>query len=131
MRSFLLTVAITLLLGGSTFAVAQPSETVSIKVNHQKSVARGRINVRFAEMVEDSRCPRDVQCVQAGNATVKIRVSRGRKTEILTISTDARNGGSASFEGYKFRLVSLTPEPRSNIRINPDGYVAKIEVTKS
>lgn len=130
MRSFLLTLATTLLFSVSTFASAHSSETVSIKVKHQKNVAHGRINVRFAEMVEDSRCPRDVQCIQAGNATVKIRVSRGRRAETLTISTDPRSG-KAAFEGYEFRLVGLTPEPRSNIRINPDGYVAKIEVTKS
>src|SRR4051794_21456598 len=129
MRSFILTIAATLILGGFTFAEAQATETVKLKINHQRNVASGRISVRFVKMEEDSRCPRDVQCIQAGNAKVRVRVSRGRKAEVLTLSTDARND-MASFEGYEFRLVGLTPEPRSNIRINPDGYVATLEVSK-
>jgi hypothetical protein len=129
MRSFILTFFATLLLGGFAFASAQAVETTKIKVNHQKNVASGRINVRFVKMVEDSRCPRDVQCIQAGNAQVRIRVSRGRKTKVLTLNTD-EHSGIASFEGYEFRLVGLTPEPRSNIRINPDGYIATVEVSK-
>ena len=129
MRSFILAIAFTLLLGGYTFASAQRTETVRIQVNHAKSVARGRINVRFAKMVEDSRCPKDVQCIQAGNGQIRIRVSRGRRAEVLTLNTNLRNE-TASFEGYEFRLVRLTPEPRSNIRINPNGYVATIEVSR-
>lgn len=130
MRSFLLSTAMMLLLGVSAFAVSQSSETVKVKVNHSKNVAHGRINVRFATMVEDSRCPQDVQCIQAGNASVRVRVSRGKRAEVLTLSTDERKG-IAKFEGYEFKLVGLTPEPRSNIRINPSGYVATIEITKN
>jgi hypothetical protein len=129
MRSFILTIIATLLLGGFTSVPAQAAETIKIKVNHQKNVVGGRVSVRFAKMIEDSRCPHDVQCIQAGNARVSIRVSRGKKSEVFTISTDPRNE-IAHFEGYEFRLVSLSPEPRSNIRINPDGYVATIEVSK-
>ena len=129
MRSFILVTAFTLLFSGFTFASTQRTETVRVQVNHAKNVARGRINVRFTKMIEDSRCPRDVQCIQAGQAKIRVRVSRGRRADVLTLSTDPRNG-VASFGGYEFRLTALTPEPRSNIRINPNGYVATIEVTK-
>jgi hypothetical protein len=80
-------------------------------------------------MVEDSRCPRDVQCIQAGNAQIRISVSRGRRADILTLNTDTRDR-TAEFEGYEFKLVRLTPEPRSNIRINRNAYVATIEITR-
>jgi hypothetical protein len=70
-----------------------------------------------------------VQCIQAGNARVRIRVARGRRASVLTLNSNLPNP-SATFEGYEFKLVGLTPEPRSNIRINPSGYVAQIEVTK-
>lgn len=129
MRSFIFAIAFTLILGGLTFASAHRTETVRIRVDQQKNVARGRINVRFVKMVEDSRCPRDVQCIQAGNAQIRIRVSRGRRADILTLNTDTRDR-IAEFEGYEFKLVRLTPEPRSNIRINRNAYVATIEITR-
>jgi len=129
MRSFIFAIAFTLLFSGFTLAAAQRTETFRVRVNHGKNAARGRINVRFLKMIEDSRCPRDVQCIQAGNAKIRIRVSKGRRAEILTLNTDRRND-VATFGGYEFRLTALTPEPRSNIRINPNGYVATIEVTK-
>jgi hypothetical protein len=128
MRSLLLALAVTFLLGG-TLVSAQRVETVRIQVNHQKNVARGRINVRFVKMVEDSRCPRDVQCIQAGNAEIRVRVSRGKRADVLTLNTDTRKE-TPTFEGYEFRLLALTPEPRSNIRINPSGYVATIEIRR-
>jgi hypothetical protein len=129
MRTFIFAVVLTLLTVGYTSAAPRPDETISIKVNHSKSLAGGKINVRFVEMVEDSRCPRDVQCIQAGNARVRIRVAHGRRATVLTLNSNLPNP-SATFEGYEFKLVGLTPEPRSNIRINPSGYVAQIEVTK-
>src|SRR5262245_22413911 len=42
-----------------------------VEVEH--SAARAR----FAELIEDSRCPVGVQCIQAGRARVRLEVLRG------------------------------------------------------
>lgn len=114
-------------MGGTSFAGTQPSKSVAVKVNHEKSIARTGMRVKFVEMVEDSRCPKDVECIWAGNAKIKVRVSKNGRSKIIELNTGIENK-DAQFAGYEFKLTGLTPEPRSNIRINRSGYVATIEV---
>ena len=128
MRSFIFAITLTLLLGGFTFASAQ-TDTVRVRINNDAMARRGRINIRFVALVEDSRCPRDVQCIHAGNARIRVRVTRGGRSQVLILNTDGQ-GRSTTFAGHQFRLVGLTPEPASNIRINRNGYVATIEVSR-
>ena len=129
MRSFIFAITLTLLLGGFTFASAQ-TDTVRVRINRDAMARKGRVNIRFVALVEDSRCPRDVQCIQAGNARIRVRVTRGGRSQVLVLDTDLRGNRPDVFAGHEFRLVSLTPEPASNIRINPNGYVATIEVKR-
>jgi hypothetical protein len=105
-------------------------QSVSIGVHHETAVPRAGFKIKFAEMVEDSRCPADVNCVWAGNAKVKIEVRRGRrlaKTFELN-STTAPN--VIKYNGYEIKLKELTPLPRTNARIDPDKCEAVFEITK-
>jgi hypothetical protein len=127
MRFFALNLLILFAFGA--FAVeAASAETVRVQVKHQTR-ARAGIKVRFVEMVEDSRCPVDVQCIQAGNAKITIEVTKGRRSKTLELNTNSMRS-AATFEGYRFQLRRLTPEPRSNIRVNRNGYVATIQIDR-
>ena len=110
--------------------VARRADTLKVQVNHEKRFAKSKLSVKFVELVEDSRCPADVQCIWAGNAKIKIRVStKGGRSHDLTLDTNGPNQ-TVSAEGYSIKLVGLTPVPRSNIRINRFGYVATLEAVK-
>jgi hypothetical protein len=115
----------------STLAAShRRGQSVTILIHQEKAVPNAGFKIKFSEMVEDSRCPADVQCVWAGNAKVKIEVRRGRglsKTFELN-STTAPN--VVKYNGYEIKLKELTPRPRTNARINPDKYEAVFEITK-
>ena len=96
----------------------------------QRSVTGTPIKVKFLEMVEDSRCAADVQCVWAGNAKIKVEVMKGNKSEVMELNSALPNP-DGEFAGYRFKLMKLTPAPRSNIRIDQSKYTATIEVTKT
>jgi hypothetical protein len=131
MKSFFVALLIFIgLSGAATDVRAQPATSVSVKIGTEKAAGRANIRVKFLEMIEDSRCPRDVQCIQAGNARVRVRVSRNGRAETLVLNTSMRSE-PAVFAGYRFELTALTPEPGSNIRINRNGYVAPISVKKA
>ena len=108
---------------------ARKGDTLKVQVNHEKRFARSKLSVRFVELVEDSRCPVDTQCIWAGNAKIKIRVSKNGRSHDLTLDTNGPNQ-AVTAEGYTLKLVGLTPAPRSNIRINRNGYVATFEAEK-
>lgn len=115
--------------GVFTHAPAQSGQEISVKVKRTAS-AKGGLRVQFVEMVEDSRCPTDAVCVWAGNAKIRIRVTKNGRSKVLELNSGLEPR-TATFAGYSFELKALTPEPRSNVRIDPNGYVAKIKVSRA
>lgn len=127
----LLIASILVLIGFGSFSAvsAKQGDVVSVKINTEAR-ANGGVRVRFVELIEDSRCPVDTNCIWAGNAKIKVRVTRNGRSRVIELNT-MPEGGDPVYAGYKFRLVDLDPKLRTNVRINRNGYVAKIEITKT
>jgi len=130
MRNVFLGLILTLIFGGAAMtANAQSAQQVSLRINNQKSVMRDRLRIRFVA-VEDSRCPQDANCVWAGNAKVTIKVTNRRgQSRTFDLNTNLPDK-SARFDGYEIKLGTVSPYPRSNIRINRNGYTASFTITK-
>jgi hypothetical protein len=130
MRTLFLSLILTLIFGGAALtANAQSAQQVSVRINNQKSVMRDRLRIKFVA-VEDSRCPADANCIWAGNAKVTIRVTNRRgQSRTFDLNTNLP-GKSARFDGYEIKLGNVSPYPRSNIRINRNGYTASFTITK-
>jgi hypothetical protein len=109
--------------------LARQPQGVRVKVGNSSVEKRSRIKVEFLEMMDDSRCPIDTTCIWAGNAHIKIHVSKNGKSKTMELNSTVKNSDS-TFAGYEFKLAALTPVPRSNIRIDRNGYVATISMTK-
>jgi hypothetical protein len=71
--------------------------------------------------------------VWAGNATVHLLVTIGRKTKTLTLNSNiaAPLPSDGSFAGYTVKLVNLSPYPLSKRRIAPGSYIVRLVVTKN
>jgi len=110
---------------------ARPGRSlVSVQLHKEKSVPGAGFKIKFVEMVEDSRCPTGTTCIWAGNAKVKIEVRGGRdgtKTFELNSTTQPT---VVNYAGYDIKLMSLTPKPAANVRIDPDKYLASFEVAR-
>jgi len=131
LRSKLTSIGImALVLVAATTAFARHEQKVSVQVGKSATESHSKIKVEFVEMVEDSRCPKDVNCVWAGNAKIKVKVTKGGNSKVLELNSNTATKDSA-FGGYVLKLEKLTPEPASNIRINRNGYVAVISMKKS
>lgn len=112
-------------------AFAKQPQEVKVKVKVNKEVtSKGGMKIAFVELVEDSRCPVDVECIWAGNAKIRVRVTKNGKSKILELNTMER-GEAQEFAGHRFELTDLFPKLRSNVRINRNAYEATIEITKS
>ncbi|SRR5258708_4376352 len=118
------------ILGITGIASAAKSETISLYVGQQKTLDRGRVTISFLSVEEDSRCPVNVACVQAGNAKIKIAVSKGKaraQTFELNSGLDPR---TITAFGYKISFADLTRRPagigRMPMRPRVKLYVNKI-----
>ena len=88
--------------------------------------------IQFLEVSEDSRCPSDVVCVQAGSATILIGISgAGQFPSLFELSLDSGNEASAStfFGGFKITLEVLDPYPVSTVQTAEADYVVTLLVT--
>ena len=91
---------------------------IYLKEGENKFLKEYDMNVTFKRMVEDSRCPKGVQCVWAGNATAEVEfMGTYTRPVTLMISTteDAKKGFTKTqeFNGYAISLVEVTPETTS------------------
>jgi len=130
MKGLITSLLLVLALGTLPVSAQRTQETARIQVNKEKRLAKSRMNIRFVELIEDSRCPTDTNCVWAGNAKIKIRVAKNGRSEVLTLDTNGPKQYVTTQDRYSIKLVRLTPAPASNIRINRNGYVATLEVIK-
>ncbi|HEX6041494.1 hypothetical protein [Longimicrobium sp.] len=93
-----------------------------------KAVVRGPgIAVQFIGVSEDTRCPIEANCVDAGHATLQLRVSQeGRESKILTVRTDGAPPRDV-YSYHAFELVRLEParsvsEPDPDYRVRLVAY---------
>jgi len=129
MRKTILALLLTLVFG--TFLQAQTNQKITIQVNQQKTLPKSRLTIKFVSLIEDSRCPTDMQCIQAGNARLQIEVRKvGSVTKTFELNTDDKPQ-FISFAGYTINLIDLNPKPATNIRINRFGYKATLNVRKT
>ena len=94
----------------------------------QAAVLGEDLRVRFERVRYDSRCPVDAQCAKAGNAVVVLAFSRPDEAPTNMELTVVGKVGQAPVThlNYSVEVTSLTPEPRTDRRIQPGDYVATL-----
>lgn len=108
---------------------AAPGQEFKLKAGREARLKGAAVKVRFASVAEDSRCPRGVDCVWAGNARVALVVEAGGRTANVELNTNVEPK-SASAEGYELALTDLSPYPRADEKINPKDYTATLVVRR-
>ncbi len=75
------------------------------------------LRVRFSELLEDSRCPTEVECFWTGQARIAVVVQpTGRRTTTAYFNTNPAPGENVSTvraDRYAIELKKLEPYPRT------------------
>ena len=130
MRTIFTTLILIFVFGVSAQAKPRVDQQLKLAVNQQSTITKDKLKIKFVAVVEDSRCPSDTNCVWAGNAKIKITVGKTKsdaRTFEMNTSGESQSVNSA---GYEIKLVGLSPQPATNIRINRNGYTATFGVRK-
>ena len=91
----------------------------------------GTAGLWFGEVRGDSRCPKDVVCVRAGDATVVLRgVAPNGESTVMQFIVDGKESATNAFGGYAVAVVELLPYPVSTAPILQDEYRVTILVSK-
>jgi hypothetical protein len=107
---------------GPDAVVGKPFE---LKVGAVSELPDGA-RMRFERVADDSRCPMDVMCVWAGDATLAITLTPSKgSAESRELHTQP-SGSQISYSNYTIKLTALVPYPRSTQPIGPGDYVATL-----
>lgn len=103
-----------------------PGSSVSLGDAHMDA----QVTVGLDAVSNDSRCPRDVQCMWEGDAEVAVWLRVGddeRRKAVLHVTRDPK-----TFEhgGYRLVLQGLEPYPVSTESIAAEDYVALLEIQR-
>jgi hypothetical protein len=100
--------------------------TKEIKLSETQRVAGAQINP--LEIVEDSRCPEGVQCIQAG--TVRMRANVTARGDVDPQEVMFELGVPMTVGKDKITLVTVKPNTRAGAMIAPGDYLFTFTVVK-
>lgn len=122
----------TLVLLFSTMGFAQDSTNVKVeapkivnKLQFGKSAIFNAIEVKFVELVSDSRCPQGVSCVWSGEVVILVDVlENGKKLETKKMTFNSLGKGNDIYvsEGLTITGVNISPYPVYGEKIALEEY---------
>ena len=91
------------------------SGVIYLKEGENKFLKEFEMNVTFKTMIEDSRCPKDVNCIWEGVATAEVELmglyTRPQTVRLNSMTNSAKGySKSQSFNGYTISLVEVQPQ---------------------
>jgi hypothetical protein len=108
----------------------------SLGVGQEATISGENLRLSFAEVLEDSRCPMQVECFWTGQARIAILVEPdGRDATTVDFNTNpapGQNVQTTQVGGYTIALLSLDPYPQTpDESIALEEYRATLTVRKA
>jgi hypothetical protein len=97
--------------------IATPEKESTVARLNQRILTNG-VHITPLEVVEDSRCPTDVQCIQAGTVRAKVRLEGPGGTQIETMVL----GSPIAFGNKHVTLMNVNPSKSKSTSIVPTDY---------
>lgn len=89
------------------------------------------LSILFDSIVNDSRCPSNVQCITMGNAKAAITIYRKDQEANVTLNTHPDNQQVIRKDGFNIQLIDVLPYPATSDPIPPKDYTIRMVVTKA
>jgi hypothetical protein len=95
----------------------------TVNGGQEAAITGENLRLRFTEVLEDSRCPTDVECFWTGQARIAVLVHPAGSPPVTvdfnTNPAPGQNAQTVQVGGYTIELKSLDPYPTT-----PDGGIA-------
>ncbi|MFX0152023.1 MAG: hypothetical protein ACFFAJ_14635 [Candidatus Hodarchaeota archaeon] len=134
---FMLISLVTIIIGTTIvyFMLQQPPEENFAQINNDISLYIGEsaiiknhgIKLKFVDVLEDSRCPSDVECLWEGTVSLLINIQYNSE-DLGNFVLNSSNLHKASFMGYYVKFKELEPYPISTETIPKTSYRATFSV---
>ncbi|MCX6013433.1 MAG: hypothetical protein NTV30_08520 [Chloroflexi bacterium] len=134
-RIFLTAVILALILlavgcSGRNTVQAFLGKEFSLAIGQSATISGGELSVKLLDVTEDSRCPKGVTCVWAGQVNCMVEVTiNGNTDKVKLTETGGSTITSQTIRGYIFAF-KVEPYPEAGKQISKDDYRLKLSITK-
>jgi len=117
--------------GGPSDIKARINEEFSLSMGQRALIVGENLGIRFEEVTEDSRCPREVTCIWAGRVTCMVEITQASASYRMALTEPGLSDeySRESYEGYELAF-HVTPYPEAGKKILPDEYRLLLTVSK-
>lgn len=128
--------AVLLFLSLSFVSIAQETPEImhSAMLKEGDLFSMGKVSVIFKEVISDSRCPKKVTCIWAGEAKVLLEIyENGKFLENRIVSSTAANSGqqfAAAGMFYNISGFQLLPYPEVHSKKIKPEYTLRLSFSK-
>src|SRR3990170_2044553 len=118
--------------GGQNFDIYAPlGESFSLAIGQTASITGEDLNIRFNEVIGDSRCPQGVTCIWAGEANSLIEITySGHVYEKVLTQPGLTEPPQTGFGDYEITF-NLQPYPQAGEEIKDKDYRLELQVDKN
>ncbi|MBK8900648.1 MAG: hypothetical protein IPM53_05680 [Anaerolineaceae bacterium] len=117
---------------GGTLSI-QLDQPFAIPINQPAQLSETGLSLTFQEVLEESRCPSNVQCAEAGQARISIRISQADQAPVtLEMNTNPPlKLDVVTYGDFQIQLLALDPYPEEiGQHIPAEAYEATFVVTE-
>jgi hypothetical protein len=120
-----------MLLLGLLLGCAGKSEVLKINLGQEVSLHIEHLAIRFNGITGDSRCPRGVLCIRAGEVTGDVTVTHNGSASDITLTQSGLTEppAEATYQDYKL-VFSVEPYPEAGKQMSPEDYILNLTVEK-
>jgi hypothetical protein len=113
---------------------ANLNEAFTLGGGQEAVIASEKLRLRFSDVLEDSRCPTQVDCFWTGQARIAILVQPdGSGSSTMEFNTNPAPGQTvkeATVGSYRIALQSLDPYPQTPDSVPLEDYRATLVVQR-
>jgi hypothetical protein len=108
----------------------QINDTLHIFLGDTLSNSDQNIWITFDSLLQDSRCPVNVNCIWQGSAEVSILFSNNISIQQVRLNTFPVSQHQKAVLGYTISLIDVLPYPHTDSLYVKDDYSVKLTVKK-
>jgi hypothetical protein len=102
----------------------------TLTIGHGTSISSDKLSVKFLDVTEDSRCPKGVTCIWAGQVSCMLEVTiNGNIDQVKLTETGGSTTTSQSVSGYSFAF-NVEPYPVADKQITKEEYRLKLTIAR-
>jgi hypothetical protein len=97
--------------------------SVSIKIGQTAVISEPLIRVTLNDVLADSRCPIDVDCIWEGDVIISVAIFSNNYQAEHNISLSDVKENKITFLSYFVKFQAIEPQISSNIKLSKDAYI--------